>query len=121
MIWRRRSLFRWMEARAEPIGSARTIAFLRTISFQFSLLLGVNQSQCESTERRNWLNEPTYAVPLLPMAFAIDEKTSFTSVDCFTTSDTMPSTMPIWKSFRMRRSIILPFLPATVGTKMETV
>lgn len=53
--------------------------------------------------------------PLLapPIAFAIELNTSFTSTEPFTASDTKPSTMPIWKSFRIRRSIILPFLPAT--------
>lgn len=59
-------------------------------------------------------NHASYFDWRLFIAFAMVENTSRTSVVPRTASLTIVSTMPIWKSFRMRRSIIFPFLPATI-------
>lgn len=42
----------------------------------------------------------------------MDENTSVDAIEFFTAS-LIDSTMPIWKSFKIRRSSIFPFLPAT--------
>lgn len=53
------------------------------------------------------------------IAFAMVENTSRTSELPRTASLTIVSTMPIWKSFRIRLSIIFPFLPATIAHFMK--
>lgn len=58
----------------------------------------------------------TYFLPevRLLIALAIVEKTSPAVTEAADlTASLIVSTIPIWKSFKMRRSIILPFLPAT--------
>lgn len=55
----------------------------------------------------------TFVEAFFPIALAIELKTSLASLVPCTASLTRVSTIPIWKSFKMRRSIILPFLPAT--------